>query len=127
MLKLVQLRQYESHLGVIPIGVEKANGFFPISIAVGFLILANILSETIRLPREYHYYHKMRRLLDKMRSCSRQWQISHSTPIWIDPVASRFSQAILLIPCVICVLSVSVISYTWTFSGPKTTQRNRPM
>jgi hypothetical protein len=117
-----QLQQYETPLGQIPIGVEKAIDFFPISIAVGFLILAYTLSDTIRLRMQYHYSF---RINDSQQHLLDDVQIYHTAPIWLDPLSGRLTTllkwGILLIPCIICVLAISVIVYTWTIIPSITT------
>jgi hypothetical protein len=84
--------------------------------------LAYTLSDTIRLRMQYHYSF---RINDSQQHLLDDVQIYHTAPIWLDPLSGRLTTllkwGILLIPCIICVLAISVIVYTWTIIPSITT------
>jgi hypothetical protein len=78
-----RLDQFQSPIGIIPIGINESVVFFPLALGIGFLICSSLRSDTIRLRKELHEcYQKQNPNLgdDKMTLI---------TSIWLDPVGSR--------------------------------------
>lgn len=106
-----RLEDIEFPFGKIPIGLNQSISLFPLGLGTGFLICASLLGDAIRLRKDYG---------SKGNSLSDE-RMRLIAPLWIDPKSSKLSQTlkfmILLVPLVVFVVSVYLISNSWSIMG----------
>jgi len=113
-----RLKQIEFPFGKLPIGLNESIAVFPVLLAIGFVVLASSLRDTIRLRKNYH---KLYQSKDPKQKILTDEQIMLIAPLWIDPLNIKnkniFSFLILSIPFFIFIVSCSMIFYSWTIPG----------
>ena len=105
-----KLNQIEFPFGKFPVGIGEAITLFPVLLAIGYLICADLLCQIMRLRKKLEYtYHKR----DSKHTVFNIHEIALIVPIWIDPVQSRLRQAIkftvFIIPFIIFLISSYLI------------------
>jgi hypothetical protein len=110
-----RLKQIEFPFGKIPIGLDESIFLFPVGLAVGFLICASILGNTIRLRKDIHTRYKIKK--DAGANSIADQKVDLIAPLWIDPISKKFYQLlklmIFLVPLVMFVVSLYLISHIW--------------
>ncbi|HEX9971204.1 MAG TPA: hypothetical protein VGD14_03960 [bacterium] len=113
-----RLNQIEFPFGKLPIGLNESIAVFPIVLAIGFLVLALSLRDTIVLRKSYHLLYQRK---DPNKEILTDEQIMLIAPLWIDPLNPRkknlISLIILSILFLIFIISCSMILYSWTIPG----------
>lgn len=116
-----RLEQIEFPFGKIPVGLNESVALFPVLLAIGFLVSASLLVETMRLRKAFHTLYQQK---DPSRTILTDRQIALITPLWIDPANPEQNQslqfAILFIPAVIFIVTCGLIFYSWTIPDPFT-------
>jgi hypothetical protein len=113
-----RLNQIEFPFGKLPIGLSESIAVFPIILAIGFLLLAILLRDTIQLRKSYHLLYQRK---DPNKEILTDEQIMLIAPLWIDPLNPNkkniISLIILSIPFLIFIVSCIMILYSWTIPG----------
>lgn len=113
-----RLQQIEFPFGKLPIGLNESIAVFPILLAIGFLILALSLRDTIVFRKSYHHLYQRK---DPNKEILTDEQIMLIAPLWIDPLKSKkqnfMASIIFSIPFLIFIVSCTLILYSWTIPG----------
>jgi len=113
-----RLEQIEFPFGKLPVGLTESIAVFPIILALGFLVIASQLRETIQLRKNFHQLYQRK---DPTKTVLDDQQIALIAPLWIDPESTskqklvRFT--ILSIPFLIFIISCILIFYNWSIPG----------
>jgi hypothetical protein len=113
-----RLNQIEFPFGKLPIGLSESIAVFPIILAIGFLMLALLLRDTIQLRKSFHLLYQRK---DPNQEILTDEQIMLIAPLWIDPLQSErknwLARIILFVPFLIFLVSCIMILYSWTIPG----------
>jgi len=113
-----RLEQIEFPFGKLPVGLTESIAIFPIILAIGFLVIASQLRETIQLRKSFHQLYQRK---DPTRTILDDQQIALIAPLWIDPVSPNKQKlarvTILAIPFLIFIVSGILILYNWSIPG----------
>ena len=113
-----RLDQIEFPFGKLPVGLTESIAIFPIILAIGFLVVASQLRETIQLRKSFHQLYQRK---DPTRTVLNDQQIALIAPLWIDPENTNKQKLarliILSIPFVIFIISCILIFYNWSIPG----------
>lgn len=113
-----RLNQIEFPFGKLPIGLNESIAVFPIILAIGFLMLAMLLRDTIQLRKSFHLLYQRK---DPNKQILTDEQIMLIAPVWLDPLKpgrkNFISLIILSIPFLIFIVSCIMILYSWTIPG----------
>jgi len=113
-----RLQQIEFPFGKLPVGLTESIAVFPIILAIGFLVVASQLRETIRLRKSFHQLYQRK---DPTKTVMDDQQIALIAPLWIDPESTNKQKLvrfiILSIPFLIFLTSCILIFYNWTIPG----------
>jgi hypothetical protein len=107
-----RLNQTEFPFGKVPINLNESIATFPVALAIGFLISASYLANSIQVRKELHSWYKTR-YKDVDQSLLDQ-RITLIAPLWVDPsnsVNTRIMKfTIFMIPLFIFIMSIFLIS-----------------
>lgn len=113
-----RLEQIEFPFGKLPVGLTESIAIFPIILAIGFLVVASQLRESIQLRKSFHQLYQRK---DPTKTVLDDQQIALIAPLWIDPESSKKQKSarltILSIPFLIFIISCVLIFYNWSIPG----------
>ena len=112
-----RLNQTQFPFGKLPINLDESIAAFPVALAIGFLVSASYLANSIQLRKELHSWYKVK-YKDADKSLLDQ-RISLIAPLWIDPSNSNATRImkfiIFMIPFLTFILSAVLIFYYIVF------------
>ncbi|RMF62278.1 MAG: hypothetical protein D6743_12300 [Calditrichaeota bacterium] len=110
-----RLSQIESPLGKLPVGLVESVLFFPVLLAIGFLVSTGQFAELIRLRSAFH---RLALSKDPARHILTDQQIALTAPLWLDPADHEQKKVIpfliLFAPAFIFVVACGLIFYVWS-------------
>lgn len=103
-------RNVETPIGQLPVGLDELVLIFPVLLAAGFLSCASLLADTLRLRGAFH---RFARELDQERTLFTDDHVALVAPLWLDPLAGRWSRAatlaILAIPALVFLAAIALL------------------
>ena len=112
-----RLNQTQFPFGKLPINLDESIAAFPVALAIGFLVSASYLANSIQLRKELHSWYRVK-YKDSDKSLLDQ-RISLIAPLWVDPSNSKATRimkfTIFLIPFFTFILSAVLIFYYIVF------------
>ena len=117
-----RLRDIESPLGKLPIGLVESILVFPVVLAVAFVACVFMHCETVRLRQSFHRLYQAR---DPARTILTDAEVALVAPLWVDPMGPKQYRtariALLLLPVAVFAAACALIRHVWslpaTFSG----------
>jgi hypothetical protein len=88
----VRLKDLDSPLGKLPIGLAEAVLVFPLVLAAGFVVALVILVEAVALRAAFHALYQAK---DPSHAVITEAQVALVAPLWIDPLRSPRQRLVL--------------------------------
>ncbi len=111
-----RVKQLESPLGKLPMGMTEAILVFPLVVMTGFLLYTNAFCASVRPRREYI---KLYRAKDSGGALLDNYQLSLVIPLWLDPLApggpAASRKLLFFLPIPLYLLSCGLIAHLWQF------------
>lgn len=108
--EMKNLREIQTPFGQLPVGLNDLVLLFPVLTAAGFMLMASLFRETLRLRLAYH---QLCRLRDPDQEIFDNSHIALVAPVWIDPLQPIMHRAyrllILSVPVMIFVTAIILL------------------